>query len=793
MRRCPECGRDQPLERDFCDCGEYLRWELTGATPVLGAGSPPPVLRATSPPGATPVMTRAASPAAVVLALLSGSGEWLAAPSLHVAPGACATLAVRVRNQRGIVDRFSIGVEGIPAEWWSAEPPTLHLNPWGSGGTCEGDVTVTLQPPRMPEAEARAWPLRIVARSGNTGTELARVPATLIVGRYDELELTLAPERRRARRRANYRVRVRNAGNARTTVTLTARDEEERCRCRLAGAEIVLAPGAIAERTLTARPRRPLLLGRPVEHGLALEAGAPSGPAASRRASYVQRAWLPRWLPFALPPAALLVAAALTLPVRVPDVRGVPLQDAQATLDASHLGFRPPELRPSRGRPGTVLGTIPAPGAFRLRGARVMLIVAAGSGRAKVPNVRGTSYEDALVQLVNAGFDTGPPPGKLDAKVQDQLPKPGTSWPRGREVRLVFEAPKRRPPRKVRVPAVAGRSLARAQAALTAAGLVPRVARAIDVEPAGTVLSATPSRGALPPGAKVELRVSAGFPQVAYDDGRQILLADGRDGSATRRLRLAGGGSQTQPAWTPDGRRLAYRSGDDETGRIWLTAAAADPRGGRPLTDGGHDDRRPAVSPDGTLVAFARGSSRGATHRICVVRLAGSAVHCASAAAGLSRPVWSPDGSALLALADDGRIARLVRRPGSLRLQVAGLLALDRLGTVVSFAWSSHGALALAILPVRSGGPTLYSSAAEGASFGAPRALPFAGVACEVGWRSDGGELIVAGRRNQEGEACPDGPGADASASRGPADGKQAVMLAGAITDPAFRPLTPER
>ena len=784
MRRCPECARDQPLERDFCDCGEYLRWELTGTTPVLDATSPPP--------GATPVMTRAASRAVVVIALLSESGEWLETPSLHVEPGGCTSFVVRVRNQRGIVDRFGVGVDGIPAEWWSAEPRTLYLTPFGSGGTWEQDVNVKLHPPRLPEAEAREWPLRIVARSGSSGTEVARAAATLTIGRFDALELSLTPERRRGRRRAKYRVRVRNGGNTRTTVALAARDEEERCHCLLAGPEVMLAPGATGERALTARPRRPLLFGRPVEHRLALQAGTPGEPVAPRRASYVQRAWLPRWPLFALPPGALLVAAALTLPARVPDVRGVPLQAAKATLDASHLGWKPPELRPSRAKPGTVLDTIPAPGALRLRGAQVTLIVAAGSGRAEVPDVRGKSYEDALVQLVNAGFDAGAPPENLDARVQDQVPKPDTAWPRGREVRLRFETPKRKPPRKVHLPAVAGRSLDDTQAALTSAGLVPRIMPEIDIEPAGTVLSSTPSHGALAPGTKVDLRVSAGFPQVAYDDGRHIYLADGRDGSGRRRLRLAGGGDQTQPAWTPDGTRLAYRSGAEETGRIWLTPAAANPRGGRPLTDGAHDDRRPAVSPDGTLVAFARGSSRGAKHRICMIRLRGSAVHCASAAAGFSRPVWSPDSSAILALADGGRIARLVRRPGSMRLEYAGALPLDRLGTIVSFAWSNRRVLALAVVPGQAGGPTLYTAEAEGSSLGALQPLAFAGVACEVGWRSDGGELIVAGRSDAKRASCPDGVGDGAAAWRVPADGQKSVALDGAIIDPAFRPLSLE-
>jgi DNA polymerase-3 subunit gamma/tau len=35
VRICPNCGRENPPDRDFCVCGEYLRWELTGMMPSV--------------------------------------------------------------------------------------------------------------------------------------------------------------------------------------------------------------------------------------------------------------------------------------------------------------------------------------------------------------------------------------------------------------------------------------------------------------------------------------------------------------------------------------------------------------------------------------------------------------------------------------------------------------------------------------------------------------------------------------------------------------------------------------
>src|SRR3954462_11884503 len=70
MRVCSACSRENPDDRDFCECGEYLRWDPTGVvqaiTPeVLQAAqdqAPPP---AAEPPAAPqqPAQPAAAEPA----------------------------------------------------------------------------------------------------------------------------------------------------------------------------------------------------------------------------------------------------------------------------------------------------------------------------------------------------------------------------------------------------------------------------------------------------------------------------------------------------------------------------------------------------------------------------------------------------------------------------------------------------------------------------------------------------------------------------------------------------------
>jgi beta-lactam-binding protein with PASTA domain len=781
-----------PIDVDWCPvCRSYVRWEPTGSHSTV----PDPPVAPIALPVATPVMNRAVPAAPAMIGVLTAGDEWASNPTLRVQPGERVSCRVHIRNQRTITDAFRVAVAGLPAEWWSVEPQVAHLNPFGTGGAGEGEVTLTLHPPRTPDARAGDWSIRLLALAGDAREELARTPATVTIDRFDDVTARLTPQRRRGRRRAHYRVSIHNGGNAAAGISVAALDDAERCRLALTDDRVTLERGAGHETALRARPRRPLLIGTPVEHRIAVHVEGPGEPVAPLAATFTQRPWLPRWLPLAVPPVALLVAAALTLPTRVPEVRGMPLDEAKRELDADHLAWKPPELRKSRAPVGTVIETIPPAGAVRLRGAEVTLIVATNARRARVPDVVGKRYKDALVLLVQAGFDASDPPADLNARVTEQLPEPGSRWPRGRPVQLRFETPETEAtpkPERVRVPPLAGGSLADADAALTEAGLKTKVTRVIDTEPAGTVLAAKPAKGALAPGATVALTVSAGFPALAFDDGRRLRLADGRDGGQRRTLRLAGDGRQTQPAWTPDGSRLVYRSGGEDAGRIWVADADPIPEGGRPLTEGGFDDRRPAVSPDGKVVAFVRGAERADAHRLCFVRLAGSKVSCIKdAGIGLSRPVWAPDGSTILARTDKAGLLRLTSARASSASasswRRAGEVPVQRLGPVVSAAWSSDGVLALAVAPPDRGAPTLYTAQAGGAL----EPVPYGGVACELTWRSDGGEVAVAGRTDKRGNACPDRPGEAGAAARMPADGAESVPLGEDLVNPAFRPLEP--
>ena len=102
----------------------------------------------------------------------------------------------------------------------------------------------------------------------------------------------------------------------------------------------------------------------------------------------------------------------------------------------------------------------------------------------------------------------------------------------------------------------------------------------------------------------------------------------------------------TDPAWSPDGKKLAFARLTD--GHMHLFVAAPDGSGAVQITDGSEDDRQPAWSPDGQNIAFCsvrlneEGWEQG---NLFVVRPDGSGlVQLTEGDALACRPDWASDG-----------------------------------------------------------------------------------------------------------------------------------------------------
>ena len=101
-----------------------------------------------------------------------------------------------------------------------------------------------------------------------------------------------------------------------------------------------------------------------------------------------------------------------------------------------------------------------------------------------------------------------------------------------------------------------------------------------------------------------------------------------------------------QPAWSPDGKWIAFFGYRDGGYDLW--AVAPDGSGQHKLTWGPYDDREPAWSHDGTRIAFSsdRGNPLGGSYNIWMLDLrSGEIRQLTHSPAENYMPSWSPDDS----------------------------------------------------------------------------------------------------------------------------------------------------
>jgi Tol biopolymer transport system component len=113
------------------------------------------------------------------------------------------------------------------------------------------------------------------------------------------------------------------------------------------------------------------------------------------------------------------------------------------------------------------------------------------------------------------------------------------------------------------------------------------------------------------------------------------------DFDGRHRRPLAGGTPGDQPAWSPDGTRIAFSSNRDGNRDIYVVKVNGSDL--RRLTHHEATDEYPAWSPDGERIAF--GSLRSGDFEVFVMESDGMGLQQVTAHPAVDfRPAWSPDG-----------------------------------------------------------------------------------------------------------------------------------------------------
>jgi len=582
------------------------------------------------------------------------------------------------------------------------------------------------------------------------------------------------------------------------------------------------------------RPDRQIWIGRSAYRRFTVSARAAGdeAPVLPRYAVFRQRPWLPWWIAILIPLIAIGIALYLALKpkmVPVPNLIGAKSTFvAEQMLQQKGLMLNPNVQAEVSSKPaGSVVGQTPKPSTSVKKGSQVSILVAAGNGLATVPKLQGKTVTEADQILNKAGLTLGMvlPTPKPNGVIGSQIPKPGARRKDGTPVNVFLAPPSHRrhhgtttstgkPSSKpsssaataaaaaaaaagaatVKVPAPAGATLTAYGAMLTKAGLNAGSATwKIDTAPRATVIATDPSAGTkVKPRTTVSTTVSAGFPDLAFDDGGGIVVLGGYTGAPVARFGVA---SDSSPTWSPDGKTIV-----NTTGAVLLATDVEHLK--RPATQltpaaNGVTWANPAFAPTTSkhvLAAIRHGNGPDA---LCFLLVAtpptGSPGCLAVSGWTLSEIAWSPDGRSLLVSAasatDPGTF-------GLLRFVATVPFAADPArwstnGTLATPTAAGQGVLAAQISPDGSSMAVVSNLGSSAFRVGLTtptdlslkklKLLPLRG--CDVAWRSDSEELAVV----ESDPACRSPMGSIVSFE--PSKPRQLRMIAFTGEHPSWQPV----
>jgi serine/threonine protein kinase len=275
------------------DLAEALRQVEAALSPVAPpAPAPEPLLSSLleTPPPPPPV------PAGPLVSVIPERER------VELTPGRPTVVAAQIHHRGPDVERFSLSLEGVPAEWISAADPPVELGP-----DARARLTLLITVPADPHHLAGEEPALLRARAATAPEREATAPIVCSVRPFVAASMAITPERASGRIEGEYSLTLRNDGNTEATFVLSADDPRRLLAYEFGQESVRLAPGQNARVPLTVlAPRRLFGGAEPLRFSVFAECEEASPVEA--RAEFTRVALLPLWAPLA---AAGLIALAL--------------------------------------------------------------------------------------------------------------------------------------------------------------------------------------------------------------------------------------------------------------------------------------------------------------------------------------------------------------------------------------------------------------------------------------------------------------------------------------------------
>ncbi|RMH02772.1 MAG: FHA domain-containing protein, partial [Nitrospirae bacterium] len=162
----------------------------------------------------------------------------LSTPFSHyfVKPGETIDIDLTVLTDETDGDHFDIICTGIPEDWFSIRPSSIHLGPGE-----QGQVTLKIHPPRSPRTRAARHSFKISALSRRKQPRAGVLELALTVGAFVQFDVEMRPQQIKCGDRA--KVYVHNWGNHTEQFAIGLKDSTGELQFEPRGDNLLIGPG----------------------------------------------------------------------------------------------------------------------------------------------------------------------------------------------------------------------------------------------------------------------------------------------------------------------------------------------------------------------------------------------------------------------------------------------------------------------------------------------------------------------------------------------------------------------